>query len=168
VADYTLGYTVPVNTWVHLAMVGTASQTLLYANGVLQGSLATNVPLPRKFLGVGYVASSSRFVDSLLGSLDEIMIFNRALSVGEIGSIYSAGSAGLCRAPEFTSIATPENGQVQIGLVGLTGKSLTLYSSTNFLNWTPQTSINNPSGTVQLLVPFDANAPMKFYRVSQP
>src|SRR5713101_2671208 len=66
VADYNFGYTVPLNTWVHLAFVGTGAQTLLYANGILQGTLTVSIPLPRAYLGVAYSSSSGRFIDYLL------------------------------------------------------------------------------------------------------
>jgi len=53
----------------------------------------------------------------MFGSLDEIQVFNRALSAGEVTSIYSAGSAGIYRVPQFTNIAQ-SNGQVLGGLAG--------------------------------------------------
>src|SRR5262249_24766481 len=84
VADYDFGYTVPLNTWTHLAFVASGSQMQLYANGALVGTITTNIPLPRAYLGVGYVSSASKFVDYLLGSLDELMLFNRALNASEI------------------------------------------------------------------------------------
>ena len=47
--------------------------------------------------------SGKEYVDFLLGSMDEIMTFNRALNPTEISAIYSSGSAGLVHAPEVVS-----------------------------------------------------------------
>ena len=98
VADYNFGYTVPTNTWTHLGFVASGTQMQLYANGALVGTISTNIPLPRAYIGAGYVSSNGKIVDYTLGSLDEILLFNRALSGAEISAIYSASCAGLCRA----------------------------------------------------------------------
>jgi hypothetical protein len=168
VGDYTFNYIAPAGTWVHLVFVGTGTGTALYANGVLQGTLANSIPLPRAYLGAGYVGSSSRFVDFMLGSVDEVTFFNRALSAAEINGIYSAGSAGLCRAAEFTGAPQPGPGQVGLNLRGQTGKSLTIYTSTNLLNWAPLATVPNPGGAVQFVDDAVTNTAQKFYRVSQP
>ena len=107
VGDYTFNYIAPAGTWVHLAFVGTSSGTSLYTNGVLQGTMSTSIPLPRAYIGVGYVTSGGRYVDFLLAGLDEIMMFNRALSSTEISSIYAAGSAGLCKGGASYHVVTP-------------------------------------------------------------
>jgi hypothetical protein len=43
--------------------------------------------------------------DSFFGTIDEVSIYNRALSSNEVAAIYAAGSAGKCRVPTITSIA---------------------------------------------------------------
>jgi len=167
VGDYNFGYATPLGAWVHLGLVGTGSETLLYTNGVLQGSLAVSIPLPRTYLGAGYSSSSSRFLDYMLGSVDEIVLFNRALSASEINGIYSAGSAGLCPAPQFAGATNLSGGQVGLNLKGQTGKSFTIYASTNLANWTWLGSVPNPTGAVQFIDAAATNA-QKFYRSSQP
>jgi hypothetical protein len=166
--DYVYDYIAPVGQWVHLAFVGTGTGTVLYANAVLQGTLPNNIPLPRTCLGAGYVSSSSRFIDFMLGSLDEVVFFNRALGAAEVNAIYSAGSAGLCRTPEFTGTPQPGNGQLGLNLRGLTGKSFTIYASTNLVNWALLETVPNPDGAVQFVDHAATNAARKFYRVSQP
>ena len=168
VGDYTFNYIAPTGTWVHLVFVGTGTGTALYANGVLQGTLANNIPLPRAYLGAGYVSSSARFVDFMLGTMDEVMVFNRALSAAEINAIYSAGSAGLCRAPEFTGCLQPGTGQVGLNLRGQTGKNFSIYASTDLLNWAPLATVPNPSGAAQFVDYAVTNMAKRFYRASQP
>jgi hypothetical protein len=167
VGDFVFNYTAPAGTWVHLAFVGTASGVSLYANGVLQGSITNVVPLPRGYLGVTYVTSANRFVDYLLAGMDEVLCFNRALSGSEINAIFAAGVAGLVRSPEFTAIAPLGNNQVRLNMRGLTGKSFTIYSSSDLSNWTPLGTIPNPTGAAQFLDP-GASERQTFYRARQP
>ncbi len=174
VNDYTFNYTVPLNTWTHLALVDNGSQIQLYANGISQGTLALNFPLPRAYFGVDSFSETDaigsktnrKFTDYLLGSLDDILIFRRALNLSEINAIYSANSAGLVRAPEFTGITSAGGGQVQVNLRGQTGKNFTLYGSPDLMTWNSLGAISNPTGAVQYLD--SSAAPQKFYRASQP
>src|SRR5437763_6154968 len=41
-------------------------------------------------------ARGDNLANSFLGAIDEVAVFNRALSAGEIRAIYNAGSAGKC------------------------------------------------------------------------
>ena len=179
VADYTFGCTVPQNSWTHLAFVGTSTNTTLYVNGSITGTnnpMPVSIPLPRACIGVDFFVNddaigseaSLKFTDYMLGSLDEIQVFNRALSGAEIGSICSAGSAGLVRAPEFTGIASAGSGPIQLNLRGQTGKNFTLYASTNLVDWASQGIVSNPTGAVQYLDLTAPGTPQKFYRASQP
>ncbi len=166
VGDYNFGYTAPVGVWTHLAFVGTTSNTLLYVNGALQSTLTNTLPLPRAYIGAGYVNTSARFVDFMQGGLDEILLYNRALSGPEISAIAAAGSAGLVRIPEFTGIEQLPNGQMRVQVKGQTGKSFTIYGSINLLNWGSMGALANPAGSIQ----FTNNLfnPGLFYRAKQP
>jgi hypothetical protein len=166
VGDFNFGYTVPANVWTHLAFVGTAGGTSLYTNGALQSTLPNVMPLPRAYIGAGYVTSSARFVDHMLGALDEILCYNRSLTAAEINAIYAAGNAGLVRAPEFTGMTPLDGGQVRINLKGQTGKNFTIYTSSNFTTWANSGVAPNPTGSTQ----FTNNAinPQTFIRASQP
>jgi Concanavalin A-like lectin/glucanases superfamily/VHL beta domain len=86
-----------LNTWYLIAGTYDGSQIQLYVNGVSAGSLTvagTIVP-SNNHLNFGRDPSNpldtTRFWD---GQIDEVEIFNRALSASEIQSIYNAGSAG--------------------------------------------------------------------------
>jgi GH25 family lysozyme M1 (1,4-beta-N-acetylmuramidase) len=160
-------YSVPTNTWTHLAFVGTSSNTLLYVNGAFQSTSTLSLPLPRTYVGAGYVAKTGLFADYMAASLDEFMIFNRALSATEINSIYQAGSNGLVRVPEFTGMQVPGPGQFQLKFKGMTGKNFTVHSSTNLMTWTDIGTISNPAGT-NSFTDFAATNAETFYRVAQP
>ncbi len=160
-------YTAPVGTWVHLAFVGTSTGTSLYVNGVLKASMTTSIPLPRAYIGAGYIASSAKTVDFLSGSLDEILLYNRALSAAEIQAIYVGGTPGLVRAPMLVSSLFSGGGKFTLNLKGETGKTLTIRSSTDLLNWISLGTISNPSGVAQYTDSL-ATGSHKFYRISQP
>src|ERR1051326_5852415 len=167
VADYNFGYSVPLNTWTHLAFVASGTQMQLYANGALVGTITTNISLPRAYFGVGYVASNGNLVDYLLASVDEIMLFNRALSAAEISSLYSAGLTGFVHAPEFTGWQSLGNNQFQLNLKGLTGKTFSIYRSFDFTTWTKLGTVANPTGVIQFM-DNSATNDQSFYRASQP
>jgi len=168
VNDYNFGYSVPQNAWTHLAFVASGTQMQLYANGALVGTLSTNIPLPRAYFGAGFVNSNGKIVDYMLGSVDEILLFGRALSSTEINSIYNTGSAGLVRVPQFTGTAMVSSQHYQLSFKGLTGKTLSIYRSSDLQNWTRiATGLANSSGTAQF-TDGTASEPQNFYRLSQP
>ena len=82
VADSAFKYVSPLNTWVHLALVAQQESTQLYVNGVPTASLPVVIDLPRGAIG-------GRLGDRLGGSVDEITIFGRALTVDEVLQVYS-------------------------------------------------------------------------------
>jgi Concanavalin A-like lectin/glucanases superfamily/N-acetylmuramoyl-L-alanine amidase/Immunoglobulin domain len=167
VGDYVFNYTVPTGIWMNLVFVGTSSNTMLYANGVLVDTITNSVSLPRAYIGAGYITSPSMFVDFMLGSLDEIMLFNRTLSQAEISSIYSAGSPGFLRAPAPITPTYNAVGKFALGLKGQTGKNFTIYGSTNLIDWTAIATLVNPTGTNIYTDPNASSFPNRFYRVSQ-
>jgi len=165
--DQNFGYIVPQNAWTHLVFVASGNQMQLYANGALAGTIGTNMPLPRAYFGVGYVASNGNLVDYLLSSVDEIVMFNRALSAAEVSSLYAAGNVGFVHAPEFTSVQAFGNNQFQLSLKGLTGKNVSIYRSRDFVSWIKLGTITNPSGTIQFMDNSATNE-QSFYRATQP
>lgn len=82
------------NTWYHIAGVNAASNCKVYINGVESGSVG------------GDISDGATVTDLLIGSyqpaydmppkgiVDELTIYNRALSDSEIAAIYAAGSYG--------------------------------------------------------------------------
>ncbi len=98
--------TLPVGTWVHLAMTFNGQTLCCYTNGVLQSALAASFsfgnPLPLT-LGLPHLGEQG-----FNGLMDEMSIYNRALSSNEIASIYNAGSAGK-QSPSVTMSVTITN-----------------------------------------------------------
>jgi hypothetical protein len=170
VADYLFSpaYTIPINVWTHLSFVANSSTVTLYTNGVMEGTVsASSFKLPRSYVGADmFSAVSGVFSDFSLGGLDEIQIFTNALSASQILSIYNAGHAGLVRAPQFTAITNVTGSQVQLNLIGQTGKSINLLSSTDLLNWSTLGTVSNPTGATNYTDSATAS-PQKFYQATQ-
>lgn len=166
VADPSFGYTAPVGVWTHLVFVGTQTNTSLYANGAFVASVTNTIMLPRKYVGADYVASNGAILDYVPASLDEIIIFNRVLNPTEISNLYSAGANSVLHGPELTSII-PVGNNVQVNMIGLIGKTFTIYKSTDLTNWTRVGPFSSSTGTLQF---FDSTttSPLKFYSITQP
>lgn len=110
-------YTLPTNTWSHLAVTFRPGSTSVYVNGSLANTADTgcggcsigNYPVPLRF---GLRAASGAWPFN--GKIDEAGIWNRVLSGGEIGSL--AGGDTYCN---NTSCVTPSVSNVTIsGTVG--------------------------------------------------
>jgi Concanavalin A-like lectin/glucanases superfamily len=169
VADYLFSpaYTIPLNKWTHLAFVATSSTVTLYANGVQEGTVsATNFELPRAYLGADWFTTlAGIYTDFMLSSVNDLQIYNRALSASEISSIYNAGSAGLVRAPQFAGITNLNSGQIQLNVVGQTGKPITINSSPDLVSWSTAATVQNNTGATNYT---DSTAAgQKFYQATQ-
>ncbi|NVN97702.1 MAG: choice-of-anchor D domain-containing protein, partial [Geobacteraceae bacterium] len=89
-----LGPNLQTGRWYHVAVTTTGGFTTLFLDGVPVGTSSTltiNTPVSTQFVA-GYL-DSSRY---LKGGLDEIQVYNRALTAAEIQSIYNSGSNGVC------------------------------------------------------------------------
>ena len=87
VKDHVFNYTVPVDEWVMLTFVCDESTTSLYVNGVLTDTINAAINAPAKRLGANDKAGLSS-AGYYTGSMDELKIFNRALTEEEIQDIY--------------------------------------------------------------------------------
>lgn len=100
------------NTWYHIAVVRSGTELMFYFNGSYVGTAAIgNVSLgggnTGLLIGARYETDPSDIIEFAQGLIDEVEIFNRALSHNEIIQIYKAGAEGKCR-----PCATPPSGMV--------------------------------------------------------
>src|SRR6266436_3528172 len=108
-----LVYDTLITNWTHIAVVYSNQQPSLYLNGALVrvGLTSTRASYPSTCLGeagfgFGYYA----------GLLDEVSIYNRALSAAEIAAIYNASSVGKCPPPTSPYIIVqPTNETAVVG-----------------------------------------------------
>lgn len=92
---------VPSNRWSHVAMVYDASSpnVTFYLNGVASspsGGALYSSDLST-FTIAGNAVGGTTTKPSLNGLVDEVAVYDRALSSNEIQAIYNAGSAGKCK-----------------------------------------------------------------------
>ena len=81
--------------WHHVAVSKSGSSVVFYVDGASEAALTYNITFDfSTSLVIGAV--NDTLDASFLGLIDELSIYNRALSAGEIQSIYDADSAGKC------------------------------------------------------------------------
>ncbi|MDB6124647.1 MAG: Immunoglobulin I-set domain protein [Pedosphaera sp.] len=153
-----LVYSNAVSGWTHVAVVYTNKQPKLYINGVLKrtGLTSTRTVHPSADLGgpTGYFS----------GAIDEVCIYNRALTAAEIQAVYNADSAGMYKGGEFTGINLLPARQIQLGLEGKTGGKFQIDFSTNLIFWSPLTVLTNINGTATFTDFSATNSRQRFYR----
>jgi hypothetical protein len=76
-------YSAPIGEWVDLVFVKTASEMKLYVNGVLKGTNPSTIALSRYQFG-------DLQIESPIAVVDEIVVYNRALSAGEVAAHFVA------------------------------------------------------------------------------
>ena len=94
------GGQVPLNTWTDVALTFDGSSAKAYINGVLTRGvtgLSGNVNVTAGSFRIGDRSPGNGFPnDQFNGSIDEVELFNRALDITEIQSIFNADSGGKC------------------------------------------------------------------------
>ncbi len=98
---------VPLNQWMHIALTYDGNVTIkVYVNGSVKGTLPLGGPLATSTSNSGFVLGhfASGFFNGLI---DEVEVFNTALTDSDIANIYNASFAGKCR-----PCTTPPSGMV--------------------------------------------------------
>jgi hypothetical protein len=126
------GGTVPLNEWSHIGCTFDGSMVRLYVNGAEIASSATSssIPTGSRDLFIGREDPAVGPGREFDGLIDEVQVFNRALSWAEIHSIFMAGSAGQCK-PDFETTLigrVVDDGGTPV--VGATVRALDITSTT--------------------------------------
>lgn len=97
VNDYTFDYSAPVNEWTHLTFVSGSKGTTLYVNGIYQDHLDVTIKAPATRIGANAKAG---LADSgnMVGALDELKIYNSALSEEEVAKVIDRADKLLLKA----------------------------------------------------------------------
>jgi hypothetical protein len=80
---------VALSTWHHLVGTSDATGSALYVDGVMAASSATPHGASPVQLAVG---ARSTFANGLTGRIDEVGLWSRALTAGEVATLYNAGA----------------------------------------------------------------------------
>ena len=100
---------IPLSQWTHVAGTYDGQTMRLYVNGVLDSSASTTLgpmQITNSPLIIGSSQTNGSEVFFFYGLVDEVEIFDRALSDQEIAAIFNAGAAGKCK-PGATPTPTP-------------------------------------------------------------
>lgn len=81
------GKKVPLNEWLHIVATGDASGSKIYVNGVLWASntIAYAAPKTPHLFKIG---AETDFQEFFKGTIDDVQLYKRALTPGEINSMY--------------------------------------------------------------------------------
>jgi hypothetical protein len=93
------GGSMRIGAWTHIAATSSAGTITLYQDGTPVGSRSLSpydTPAGTTIYLGGQGSDPQGKTDHLTGMVDEVTVYDRALSATEIESIYLAGSAGKC------------------------------------------------------------------------
>ena len=91
-----------LNHWHHVAVTRAGSVFAFYVDGSLSSIAVNGAPIPP--INAPITIGQAEGANFMGGLEDEISIYNRALSAGEILSIYQADGVGKCRLPVAPSV----------------------------------------------------------------
>jgi subtilisin-like proprotein convertase family protein len=108
---------IATGVWYHVAGVRGSNFIQLYVNGASIGQATVNFAQDYGNYPLYFGTSGESYWDhKLAGLLDEVSLYNRALSASEIAAIYNAGAAGKCKPSSAPSITTqPQSQTVAVG-----------------------------------------------------
>jgi len=114
-----MGVSLPVSNWVHVACTYNGSTRIIYTNGVIATSISTNGGPMQPNPGFPLTIGGNTFfpAETWGGRIDEVRIYNRALSIGEIqanAGIPVSASAFTLLSGTNLSIAGNSSAAVQI------------------------------------------------------
>ena len=163
------------NEWYHVAVssVGNAIDLYLDGTNVTSGSLNIDTPAGTQMY-FGTIPGPLGETRLLRGAIDEVSLYNRALSSAEIQAIYNAGSAGKCNSAgrphrRITSLARPSNGHSRLQFTGEAGGRYIVEASTDFDHWEMiGVATGEADGSFAFEDPQTARFPQRFYRIVSP
>ncbi len=153
---------IPLNQWSHVAMTISNSSFSFYVNGSSESfsvnftnRAATDGPL---YIGTTKNNAVPNGTTYFSGKIDELSLYNRALTAGEIQSIYNAGGAGKCSVTQCSYSITPTSaniaaagGSTATSVTAPNGCAWTASSNAAWISITSGSSVSG-NGTVNLSV----------------
>jgi hypothetical protein len=169
------------NVFQHVAATydKTTGNAVLYLNGVVvaQQNLGSFTPMTTGDLYFGLRPYDGGAGTRFIGLVDEVSLYDRALSAGQIQVIYNAGSAGKCLTgtPPFIPAQPAEIGAIvpsgsasstmRLEVRGAPSRVYVIQASTNVTDWvTIGLGVTDADGNVEFTDPNAANPPIRFYR----
>jgi hypothetical protein len=167
---------VHTNVWYYLAGVHGSNYIQIYVNGKLEAQTSVDFPMGFGNYPLYFGTTGESYWDHKFGgALDEVTLYDRALSSNEIAAIYAAGHEGKCKTPTIVSIgmatnaAEPPQLAPELTVAGLAGQAYGIqafYSPLARTNkWVGLTNQTLPGSTNSWLDPAPVTNGQRFYRV---
>jgi hypothetical protein len=154
--------------WYHLTGAYDGSAVKIYVNGVLIASspasgTMTDYGRPLRIGAFDNLSGSDSYTPGLV---DEVAIYNRALTANEIAALYTAGSAGKCLTISPISLINSAVIANQFGfdLTGEANLTVVIEGSSNLLNWTSLKTNILGAAPLHFADPSSSALPKRFYR----
>ncbi len=154
---------VSVGMWYHVAAVRGSNFAQLYVNGRQESQASVSFAQNYDTLPLYFGTSGQSYWDHKLnGVLDEVSLYNRALSSNEIAAVCLAGAAGKCKAASLGRVAVPGGDQLSFTLEGMLSRAYAIEVSPDLEHWSQYNAVTPSNGAVQVIVP--VTQPCQFYR----
>ncbi len=141
---------VPLSTWSHIALTCDNGVDLVYINGVLFAVSVSHTETFNNPLVFGYTNAPSN--NHFKGMLDEISLYNRAITAQEVNGIYNAGAASKRLFYPFETWKLTNLGNADAPIAGNPdGDGLS-----NLLEYAFNSDPNNPASSNQPIPSLDA------------
>ncbi len=141
---------IAAGVWYHVAAVRGSNYVQLFVNGVMEVQASVSFAQDYGTLPLYFGTSGQTFWDGKLnGVLDEVSLYNRALSATEISNVFAANAAGKCKGA--TIVTQPLSQTVSVGSNVLFSTSATGYGTLRYqwrFNGVNVTGATNSSYTV--------------------
>jgi hypothetical protein len=155
------------NQWYHLGLTREGSVYRLYLNGAPAATETNSSPIPSANAPLTIGQAEDFFMQGLM---DEISIYDRALTPGEIAGIYQAGSFGTCHSSQPFTIAQPgfnSSRQFQFQILGgQAGVAIQVQASSDLAHWSNIWQTTNINGSELFSDPNTDLNPRRFYRAT--
>ena len=105
-----------VGQWYHLAVTKSGTTYTLYINGVLSATAVDTNPIPNA--NAPLTIGQAEQIGFMNGRLDEITIYNHALTQAELQAIFDADTFGKCKDIKIQPQAGGDTGSVTVRITG--------------------------------------------------
>jgi hypothetical protein len=135
----------PTSSWIHVAGTYDGKDASLYVDGQLVAREAAPGRLESRGAATEIYINYLRSAE-VGGAIDEVALYDRALTQPEIESHFKASGAGMVMGLTLSKIAVLFPGHARFRAVGKAGKQVTIQASTDLLDWTSIFTDPNESG----------------------
>jgi uncharacterized delta-60 repeat protein len=163
--------TLELGTWYHGVVTYSNANWQLFLDGVLQVQTNTTYQITQSSGGIAIGREGDSAADYFDGSIDDVFIYNRALSPEEVVSLFLQASPVAPPTP-LTLTASLGTGPVfNLSLTGIAGSEYVLQTATNLqppIQWLPVLTNAADTNGLWQFTDTNLNSSQKFYRIATP